>query len=39
MNGPRGENFIVMLKGTREERSQGSRAALYRVFTDEDVAS
>jgi hypothetical protein len=37
MNGPRGEDFVVMLKGTREERSQGS--ALYRVFTDEDVAS
>jgi hypothetical protein len=39
MNAPRGGDFVVMPPGTREERTRGSRASLYRVFTDEDVAS
>jgi len=36
---PRGGDFVVMLPGSREERTRGSKAALYRVFTDEDVDS
>jgi hypothetical protein len=40
MNTPRGGDFVVMLQGTREERTQGSKwQPLYRVFTDEDVGS
>ena len=40
MNIPRGGDFVVMLQGTREERTQGSKwAVLYRVFPDEDVGS
>ena len=35
----RGEDFVVTLPGTREERTQGSWTALYRVSTDDDVAS
>jgi hypothetical protein len=37
MNAPRGGDFVVTVPGTREERTRSSKAALYRVFMDEDV--
>jgi hypothetical protein len=38
MNTPRRADFVVMLPGTREERTSGSVALTYRGFTTEDVA-
>jgi hypothetical protein len=36
---PRGEDFVLVLPGSREERTRGSKAALHRVSTNEDAAS